>query len=160
MGFLFDEVKQLKASLEETRQELRKKGEKGRNNLFLEDIGLSVAKRCIEDYCLERIRRIMGLPSDSGFAETIFPFLLNYDTAPVPAHEIKQIAQLSDREHWNSTIHIKPDNEHEINRMWQFVKSKITDQEEINTWKRLLEFGLIRLSRLKLILGQLSKILC
>ena len=45
MGFLFDEVKQLKASLEETRQELRKKGEKGRNNLFLEDIGLSVAKR-------------------------------------------------------------------------------------------------------------------
>jgi hypothetical protein len=156
MGFLFDEVKQLKGSLEETLQELRKKGEKERNNHFLEDIGLSVAKRCIEDYCLGRIRRIMG---DSGFAETIFPFLLNYDTGPVPAHETKQIAQSSDREHWNSTIHIKPDNEHEINRMWQFVKSKITDQEEISTWKRLLEFDLIRLSRLKLIFGQLSRIL-
>jgi hypothetical protein len=160
MGFLFDEVKPLKASLEETRQELRKKGEKERNNFFLDGIGLSVAKRCIEDYCLERIRRIMGLPSDSGFGETIFPFLLNYDTGPlVPAHDIKKIAQSSDREHWNSTTHIKPDNEHEINRMWHFVKSKITDQEEINTWKRLLEFDLIRLSRLKLIFGQLSRIL-
>ena len=85
-----------------------------------------------------------GASNDSGFAETIFPFLLNYDTTPVPANEIRQIGQSSDREHWKSRIHIKPDNEHEIDRMWQFFQSKITDQEEINTWKRLLEFGLVR----------------
>jgi len=50
----------------------------------------------------------------------------------------------SDREHWNSRSHIKGDNKHEIDRMWQFFQSKITEQEEINMWKRLLEFGLGR----------------
>jgi len=60
MEFLLDEVKQLKISLQEPRQELRKKGEKEWNNL--KDIGLSVAKRCIEDYCLATIRRIIGTP--------------------------------------------------------------------------------------------------
>jgi len=75
--FLPDEVKQLKTPLQEPHQELRKKGEKETNNLFLGDIGLSVAKRWIEDYCFATISRIMGLPNDSGFAETIFPFLVN-----------------------------------------------------------------------------------
>lgn len=83
---------------------------------YVQYVAKHASLRSIEDWCLDRMKRVMSLSQNTSHRNTVEKFLRKYDTAEVPARSLKASVV---REESVMAIHLNPDNESGIREMWK-----------------------------------------
>lgn len=96
--------------------------------------------RSVEDWALNRIKRVAKLPSEMPRRETIDFFLRNYEAPGVPKEYLLSLRHSSVRQSANDYVHMSPDDANAVDIMWNSLSRMLT-AEERDKYRALMQFG-------------------
>jgi hypothetical protein len=100
--------------------------------------------RNIEDFCIQRMKRIMNIPKKEKviYTELVREFTRKYKASIVSVEDLKTLGRSIAREEANDLFHIDIDLEdpEEIDDIWKVTKLTLLEQD-CGYYERLLAFG-------------------
>jgi hypothetical protein len=96
--------------------------------------------RSVEDWALNRIKRVAKLPSELPHRETIDFFLRNYEAPGVPKEYLLSLRHSSVRQTAIDYVHMSPDDADAVDSMWNSLSRMLTTEER-DKYRALMQFG-------------------
>jgi DNA-directed RNA polymerase subunit F len=135
-----DLSKEITAKMESMEENFRKTHVAKKEVEYVVFVAKYASLRSIEDWCLNRMKTIAGLPAQSTHRETVESFLKSYKPIDTPTEYIKSLKSSSVRALAVDAIHVKPEDEDNVRRMWSSLETQLSE-DEIKKYKALLDFG-------------------
>ena len=107
---------------------------------FMLRCGKYASLRSVEDWALNRIKRLAKLPSATPHRETIDFFLRNYEALGVPKEYLLSLRHSSVRQTAVNYVHMSPDDADAVDSMWNSLSRMLTTEER-DKYRALLQFG-------------------
>jgi hypothetical protein len=95
--------------------------------------------RAIESWCIDRMKRIANLPSDTSHNSTVDKFLQEYNVS-IQQEYLQSLKLSTSRDIGNSTVHPDPTDDEYATEMWKFL-SAVLSEEEWRKYESLMDFG-------------------
>jgi len=124
------------SSFEEYARRLEKK------NAFINRQSQYASMRAIEDWCIDRMRRVLGKTADGMNNSAVINLFLQKYELPFSfntAH-LSALYHSRDRKTANSLIHITPEDTEEVSLMWESLTDSL-DNADVIKYQALMEFG-------------------
>ena len=96
--------------------------------------------RSIEDWCLDRMRSIMGVSDNVTHAVLVQQFLDNYIPLDCDISYLASLKHSEVRDEASRMIHISSRNDYEVNVMWEALKDCLSN-DDAKKYKSLIKFG-------------------
>jgi hypothetical protein len=96
--------------------------------------------RCIEDWAVSRMNRMMALPSTTKRQDTVRKFLSTYIPLNIPKKHLESFAHSDVRKAANEVVHLDITEDDDIRVMWSSLKQQL-NQEEAQKYRLLMEFA-------------------
>jgi hypothetical protein len=95
--------------------------------------------RNVEDWALNRIKRVAKLPSEMPHRDTIDFFLRNYEAPGVPKEYLLSLRHSSVRQ-IAIDFHVSPDDADAVDIMWNSLSRMLTTEQR-DKYRALMQFG-------------------
>ena len=96
--------------------------------------------RSIEDWCLDRMKRIARIKGDATHKQTVETFLKSYNAINIPKEYLLSLKSSAARDIAANFIHVNPNNDEAINSLWKSLKCQLSE-DDVQKYKALMKFG-------------------
>lgn len=96
--------------------------------------------RSIEDWCLDRMKRIARIKGDAIYKQTVETFLKSYNAIDAPKEYLLSLKSSAAWDIAIDFIHINPGNDDAVNSLWKSLKCQFS-KDDVQKYKALMEFG-------------------
>jgi len=109
---------------------------------FANRIAMSACMRSVEDWCVQRMRRFMGLKeSEILMHETLVDLVLSkYISLSCERSHLLSLKSAADRRSLNATIHLSCDNEEDVKLVRDMMSGTLSNEDAARFFA-LLDFG-------------------
>lgn len=104
-------------------------------------ISTAAGIRLVEDWAVEKMRKIQGLSSSTPRNETIAGFMEHYTVDNFPMSTLRDLVNSSPRLLANDLLHLSIERKDEAEEVWRMLK-ELLSAEEIAKYKVLHEFAM------------------
>jgi hypothetical protein len=111
-----------------------------RENEYVVLVAKYASIRSIEDWCLDRMKRIAKIKRDAPHKQTVEEFLKSYNAIDVPKEYLLSLKSSAARDITIDFIHVNPSDDELVNSLWTSLKCQLSE-DDVQKYKALMEFG-------------------